>query len=143
MAIGQNPFAQAVSPFGAAAANAAGKAIADQQINAINDSFSALSNTPAGMQSVSDANGNISTVSNNASIAAQNMAEFGIADVDAPDISSSGDVGIGGPSGGGGGGDGGYGSGEVGYDAGDMGHGGGGGDSGGGGGGGVWWRWRW
>jgi len=92
MAIGQNPFAIAVSPFGAAAANAAGKAIADQQINAINDSFSALSNTPAGMQSVSDADGNISTVSNNASIAAQNMAEFGIADVDAPDL--------GGPSGG-------------------------------------------
>jgi len=110
MAIGQNPFALAVSPFGAVAANAAGKAIADQQINAINDSFSALSNTPAGMQSVSDANGNISTVSNNASIAAQNTAEFGIADVDAPDIGTSGDVGSGGPSGGGGGGGGGDGT---------------------------------
>jgi hypothetical protein len=85
----------------------------DNQIDAMSNQYGA---TPSGMFSVSDQNGNVSTVSNDASIAAQNMAEFGVTGMDTGGYNA---------------GDGGYGSGTVGYDAGDMGHGGGGFDGGG------------
>jgi hypothetical protein len=94
-----------------------GRAVAN---NYFNNEIDALSNqygaTPPGMFSVSDQKGNVSTISNAASIAAQNMAEFGVTGMDTGGYNA---------------GDGGYGSGTVGYDAGDMGHGGGGFDGGG------------
>jgi hypothetical protein len=51
----------------------------DNQIDAMSNQYGA---TPSGMFSVSDQNGNVSTVSNDASIAAQNMAEFGVTGMD-------------------------------------------------------------
>jgi len=75
----------------------------DNQIDAMSNQYGA---TPAGMFSVSDQNGNVSTVSNDASIAAQNMAEFGIAGFGSDGGYSDGGngVGVGGGSVGSGGG---------------------------------------
>lgn len=64
---------------GAGLANIAGGLLADSQIDAISAGYGNLGNNVAntGMFSVTDANGNSYTVSNDASIAAQDAASFG------------------------------------------------------------------
>jgi hypothetical protein len=87
MALAENPVAQALSPVNAAIAGLLGQAMADGQIGGISDAFGALGSIGSptspgsqgvfGMGTISDAHGNVSSISNDGMIAASDAAMFG------------------------------------------------------------------
>lgn len=129
LGLGMMGLAEAAPGLATGIAGAIGSGIAGSQADAIGNSISAMGNVAPGMVAISDANGNITTVSTNEAIDAVDAA-MGIADAvsSADGAAAAGGVGPGGAPGGAGG-DGGTG------DAGSAADGGGGGGDGGGGGG--------
>lgn len=118
MAAGENPLLRAFFPTIALASTLGGRAFADQQIGARTSAFTALNDAApfagAGLGTISDADGGISTFSSPDSIAAADAATFG--QTDSPAQSSFGGSGSGGGNRGYGNmGNGGYGGATGGY----------------------------
>jgi len=103
IALGLMGYGQLGFAPGAIAASVIGNAIADSQLNAMANVASALSNaapvSETGIATVSDQDGNVSTVSNDASIAAQDASVTADADAAAATAAADADGGAAGDAG--------------------------------------------